>query len=98
MPEYNALYATSIPELKAQTQTANGDKTKILDLLLSQDDYDFGSAAWFLTSHCSRDVRRGLQAGMQAGWKKYITGCVNATVSEERLQYWQIAMKEMREV
>ncbi|EEP79744.1 predicted protein [Uncinocarpus reesii 1704] len=99
MPEWNTRYAASIPELKDQLKgPACNDKVKTLDLLLSKDDYDFGSAAWYLTTQCKPDVRKGLQEGTKVGWEKYITSCIQTTVSEERSKYWQSAIKEMKEL
>ncbi|WEW56829.1 hypothetical protein PRK78_002284 [Emydomyces testavorans] len=98
LADWNARYAASIPELKQQLDKGCLDRDKILDLLLSKDEYDFGSAAWYLTSQCSAEVRSGLQSGTQDGWEKYITGCVETKVSDERLQYWQKAMDEMKKV
>lgn len=67
----------------------------MLELLLSNEDYDFGSAAWFLTTQCSKSVRSSLQAGTEAGWEQYITGCVGTTVTSDRKQFWQRAMKAL---
>ncbi|EAS28427.3 uncharacterized protein CIMG_09631 [Coccidioides immitis RS] len=98
MPKWNARYLASIPELKDQREKVGDDKAKILDLLLSKDDYDFGSAAWYMTSQCTSDVRKGLQDGKEDGWEKYITACVGTTASGERLRYWQVAVKEMQKL
>ncbi|KAI1937944.1 hypothetical protein LOZ66_003526 [Ophidiomyces ophidiicola] len=95
MPQWNERYASSIDELKDSAQKLKCNKEKILDLLLSKDEYDFGSAAWYVSTQCNADVRRGLKEGTQAGWEKYITSCVQTTVSEERLRYWQAAMREI---
>ncbi|KAK2808742.1 hypothetical protein FQN50_004414 [Emmonsiellopsis sp. PD_5] len=94
-PHYNTLYAHSIPSLSHPLSKLNppDDVGATLDLLLSNDEYDFGSAAWFLTSQCTPEVRRGLQSGSREGWVGYLTGCVGTTVTEGREGYWRRAME-----
>ncbi|QKX60031.1 uncharacterized protein TRUGW13939_07173 [Talaromyces rugulosus] len=88
-PSFNKQYASSIPEIKDRV---NNNVSATLDLLLSRAHWDFGSAAWFLTTQCSEEVRLGLLQGSQAGWEAYISGCVNTTVTEERRAYWKRAV------
>ncbi|KAK2778759.1 hypothetical protein FQN53_001656 [Emmonsiellopsis sp. PD_33] len=93
-PTYNTLYAKSIPALSDPLGKIDPDDVgAILDLLLSNDEYDFGSAAWFLTSQCTPEVRKGLQSGSKEGWEGYLTGCVGTTVTEVREGYWRKAME-----
>ncbi|OKL56820.1 hypothetical protein UA08_07963 [Talaromyces atroroseus] len=87
-PTYNDKYAASIPALSEQYASATGNVTAILDLLVADDSYDFGSAAWFLTTQCSDSVRAELQQGSESGWEGYITSCVGTTVTDERKDYW----------
>lgn len=90
-PAYNKKYATSIPSLKIKvSQSANAGE--VLDLLLANKEYDFGSGAWFLTTQCSGDVRTALQKGDEQGWEGYITGCVGTEASQGRKAYWERAV------
>lgn len=95
-PAFNALYAASIHALAPKIPQTHDNVTSILDLLLSNDDFDFGSAAWFLTTQCKPDVRAALQNGTQAGWQYYLTSCVGTTVSDERLKYWNLANQALQ--
>ena len=92
-PEYNAKYAQSIPEISDEVTAANGDVAQILDLLLSEGEYDFGSGAWFLTTQCSKEVREQLQSGNEQGWEAYITQCVGTEANADRKAYWQKAVE-----
>lgn len=90
-PTYNKQYATSISSLKGRSsQSVNTGE--VLDLLLANKQYDFGSGAWFLTSQCSGDVRTALQKGDEQGWKGYITGCVGMEKSQGRKAYQERAV------
>lgn len=93
MPAFVREYAQSIPEL-APTLSAiasgGSDGLNAIRALVLPDQYSFGSAAWFLTSHC-RDVRPALQAGGQAGFEKYME-CLGVTATPERLAYWHRAV------
>ncbi|KAF9884333.1 hypothetical protein FE257_001846 [Aspergillus nanangensis] len=94
-PEFNAKYAASIPALADKLQAASGDPAKVLNVLLSDEKYDFGSGAWFLTSQCSKEVRSNLQSGSEAGWKDYISSCVGTDANDERKAYWTRAVKAL---
>ena|SRR5438876_809502 len=85
---FNGLYAASIPALASAYAKASGNVTAVLDLLLTDDRYDFGSAAWFLATQCSPAVRTALQTGLEAGWVNYLTVCVGTTATEDRKAYW----------
>lgn len=94
-PTFNQKYAASIPDIQGEAQSASGDVGKVLDLLLSDEKYDFGSAAWFLTSQCSADVRSALQSGSESGWESYISSCIGTTVTDDRKAYWTRAMQAL---
>lgn len=94
-PRYNALYAKSIPALKNELVPIAGNPTAVLDLLLREDAHDFGSAAWFLKTQCSPKIRNALRSGGEDGWRKYITSCVGAKATEERLEIWERAVEEL---
>ena len=91
-PKYNLEYAQSIPALKDKLAAAGTDPKAVLALLTADGNLDFGSAAWFLTTQCSADVRTALQAGTKEGWKSYITKCVLTTVTPQREAIWNRAM------
>lgn len=95
MPPYNLKYAESISELSDKLGPVRDDPAKVLDLLLSDEKYDFGSGAWFLTSHCSSDVRDALKSGSEAGWKRYISDCVGTTATDDRKAYWTRAAQAL---
>ncbi|KAM5455162.1 hypothetical protein MaudCBS49596_001802 [Microsporum audouinii] len=98
MPKYNALYAKSISELRGKIGPKLMNVDAVLDLLLSKDDYDFGSAAWFLTSQCTPAVRTALQSGSEDGWSKYLTECIGTSVTDERKKYWTKAMESVKKL
>ncbi|KAI9880305.1 MAG: hypothetical protein M1830_004184 [Pleopsidium flavum] len=91
-PTHNLLYASSIPALTAPLAAIPaGSSNAVRALLLANDDYDFGSAAWFLTTQCSAGMRSGLQNGGMDGWEAYLTGCVGTGVTGERQKGWERA-------
>lgn len=94
-PQYNLKYAQSIPALKDKLAAAGSDPKAILSLLTASGEYDFGSAAWYLTTQCSPTVRAGLKSGSLAGWQAYITQCIQTQATPERQAYWQRAAKMM---
>ncbi|CAK7202243.1 hypothetical protein SEUCBS139899_004965 [Sporothrix eucalyptigena] len=87
-PTYNQEYASSIPALASGITAANGDPDAIL-ALVTVDDYNFASGAWFLTSQCS-SIRSQLQANTDDGFAAYI-GCIGTTMNDDRLAYWHSA-------
>ena len=91
---FNQEYAQSIPELAGQLEgIAAGSDDQILGLLTANDDYDFGSAAWFLTTQCGDQVRQGLQTGGQAGWEQYVSECIGTSPTAGRQDYWERAVQ-----
>ncbi|KAF3490744.1 uncharacterized protein GIQ15_00261 [Arthroderma uncinatum] len=98
MPNFNALYAQSLSGLAAMIGPKFTNVDAVLGLLLSNDDYDFGSAAWFLTTQCTPAVRTALQSGSEDGWSKYLTECIGTTVTEERKGYWKKAMDSVKDL
>ena len=65
----------------------------ILKLLVTNDDYDFGSAAWFLRSQCGPATRRGLTNGGLIGWQAYVTDCLGTNITANRQAYYERAAK-----
>ncbi|EED12449.1 conserved hypothetical protein [Talaromyces stipitatus ATCC 10500] len=94
-PIFNEKYASSISEFSPAYASAKGNVTAVLDLLLSDGKYDFGSAAWFLTTQCSQAVRAELQSGSLSGWQGYISECVGTSVTDDRKGYWDKAVKAL---
>ena len=85
-PTFVKQYVSSIPALSNKTASAT-DPAAVLQLV-EPDEFSFGSAAWFLSTQCSQDVRSRLQAGTAAGWEAFVTGCVQTTVTDARKAYW----------
>jgi hypothetical protein len=95
MPNYNLMYARSIPELAdklnaittaTSTSGLSDDKLNAIRALVLTDDYAWASGAWFLTSQCASS-RAAIQAGGNAGFSAYM-GCVGAAADSDRLAYW----------
>ena len=105
MAAYNLMYAESIPELAPKVEiVTNGravdalsddQQNQVRALLISNETYDFGSGAWFLSQICSDSIRQQLQLGSEAGWEAYLSdsGCVGTTVTQDRTAYWRRAMQ-----
>lgn len=94
---YNALYAFSITELwpflEAYLNPDNAsrmDGDSLLELVLISDEYDFASAAWFLTSQCDK-YRTALERFDKEGWESYVTECLKSVVTDARRDYWDRA-------
>ena len=95
MPNYNLLYAKSIPALSSSlaaittassTEGLSDDELNAIRALVLPDQYSWGSAAWFLTTQCA-SARAALQAGGQAGYETYLA-CVGTSATSDRLAYW----------
>lgn len=94
-PMFNLKYAQSIPTLTDKLAAAGSDPKAVLALLTANGAYDFGSAAWFLSTQCSASVRAGLKTGSLAGWQSYIQDCVGTTPTPDRQAYYESAAKAM---
>ncbi|KAL1892254.1 hypothetical protein Sste5346_007210 [Sporothrix stenoceras] len=88
-PDFNAQYAAAIPALASGVAAANGDPDAIL-ALLTVDEYNFGSAAWYLSAVCTDEVRSQLQGNTDAGFTAYMV-CVGAPMTDQRMDYWHTA-------
>jgi hypothetical protein len=98
---FNLLYAQSIPALAAPLGAITGGAAAdtlttsqlepVLALLIDNTTYDFGSAAWFLTTQCTTDIQSGLQSGSLSGWQEYISECVGTAATADRQALWQTA-------
>ncbi|KAN0110275.1 hypothetical protein V8E51_006662 [Hyaloscypha variabilis] len=95
MPNYNLMYAQSIPALASQLSTIttatstsglSDDQLNAIRALVLPDEYSFASGAWFLTTQCV-SARPAIQAGGQAGYAAYLS-CVGTSATADRLAYW----------
>jgi len=90
---YNLKYAQSIPELARELPAAQAAGAEnVTSLLISYANYDFGSAAWFLTSQCDAGVVSGLAKPGTAAFNAYL-GCIGTSPSDQRTQYYTKALK-----
>jgi hypothetical protein len=95
MPEIVKKYATAIagPVAVAQAETAGGNASlnAVLALANDNDEKSFGSAAWFLSTQCSADVRAGLVSETEDGWHDFLTACVGTELDTSRDTLWVAA-------
>lgn len=84
---FNHQYALS---LKLDSVTLL-EPNQVLTRLLSNEAWDFGSAAWFLDTQCGPDVKTGLAAGGIDGFTAYLT-CIGTTMTLDREAYWHRAI------
>ncbi|CAG8896411.1 unnamed protein product [Penicillium egyptiacum] len=92
-PAFNKKYASSLSELKDKLPSVSNSPAELLDLLRSDSATDFGSGAWFLTTQCPKEVRTALADGSETGWQRFISDCVGTSVTDERREYWERAVK-----
>jgi hypothetical protein len=102
MASYNLAYARDMPELGpalqglgvsagAQAEDLSPELQDAVRGLVLEDRYAWASAAWFLDTWCSEDVRGGLRDQGRSGWEAYLVGCVGTQVDDGRVQYWERA-------
>lgn len=98
MYPYVKLYATSVlgEDAVAKAEAVGGDDgmNAVLALVNSDDEKSFGSAAWFLSSQCTQEVKAGLAAETVDGWHAFLTECVGTTVAD-RDALWLSAKQAM---
>ncbi|RMZ66903.1 hypothetical protein GMOD_00002281 [Pyrenophora seminiperda CCB06] len=96
MPNFVEKYATSVAgeAAVAKAKEVGGDAglVAVLALANADDEKSFGSAAWFVTTECTADIRAGLAAGTQDGWHKFLTDCVGTTLDPGRDVPWNAAI------
>ncbi|KAL7628351.1 hypothetical protein AAE478_002553 [Parahypoxylon ruwenzoriense] len=94
MFNFNLKYAQSIDALKGKVagvdENAPDDKKNEVLALVNDDQYNFGSGAWFLTTQCDSGVKDALKAGDDAGFQAYMQ-CVGVTIDSGRQAYWDRA-------
>lgn len=99
MPPFVKKYAASLAGDKAvaTAEAASGDAglNAVLALANSDDEKSFGSAAWFLTTQCTPQIRAGLVAETTEGWHNFLTQCVGTTDVPERDTPWVAAKQIM---
>ena len=83
---FNTQYAMFIHLGTAEQAGPSG----ILNALVSNETYDFGSAAWFLDTQCESSVKSGLATGEMDGFMAYLS-CIGTTMTPDREAYWQRA-------
>lgn len=94
-PAFNAKYADWIVAngqdgsiTQASVAAVAKDPAALLDLI-NTDKWSFASAAWFVTTQCGASQIQALGDGSQASFEAYLTGCVGATVTEDRIAGWE---------
>jgi hypothetical protein len=92
MPPFNLKYAKSLEDVRDQVANVtstdglpDAELDRILDLV-TVDEHNFGSGAWFLRSECPDTVVAALEADIDNGFEQYMA-CVGVEVGEERLAY-----------
>ena len=70
---YNRLYASFISALALKV---SNNISAVLDLLLSNNLYDFESAVWLLTFQYLLGNCTVLQTSSKTGWRNYTITCV----------------------
>lgn len=93
--KFNLEYAKSIPNLvrteEYKAAEAAGPEN-VTSLLIYYSNYDFGSAAWFLTSQCEPDVVSGLAKAGTKSFNAYLD-CIGTKADAERTKYYNNALK-----
>ncbi|KAE8144309.1 hypothetical protein BDV25DRAFT_171689 [Aspergillus avenaceus] len=95
-PAFNLEYAKSIVELSKDLASVSSNPEGVLNILLKNEAWDFGSGAWFLVNKCTQEVRTQLKSGSEAGWKGYISTCVGTEANQSRKEYWTRAMQALK--
>ncbi|KAK3906831.1 hypothetical protein C8A05DRAFT_29261 [Staphylotrichum tortipilum] len=92
----NMMSPTFISEYATELFGADKVAGKSLDDVLSlvtPDETNFASAAWYLTRKCSATVRSSLATGTDAGWVAY-NQCIGVDgMLSNRVEYWNRAKK-----
>ncbi|WPH00108.1 Hypothetical protein R9X50_00293100 [Acrodontium crateriforme] len=97
-PAYNLKYAEWLSTVcmncgitSAAISQAQAQGPAAVLALVNTDEWSFGSAAWYLATQCSADIRSGLSQGTQAGWEAYLQ-CVGTAANDERNALWSAAV------
>lgn len=95
--KFNLEYAKSISKLAPTEEFAAAEAAgpeNVTSLLISYKNYDFGSAAWFLTSQCEPDVVSGLAKAGTSSFNAYLD-CIGTKADAERTKYYNNALKAL---
>jgi hypothetical protein len=95
MPPFIEKYALAKTNATAVEQAKATGPDAVLALVNSNDEDSFGSAAWFMTSTCSPEVRKGLDEQTVGGWHEFLTQCVETTLDPLRDEPWVKAKQVM---
>ncbi|GAP82637.2 hypothetical protein SAMD00023353_0101710 [Rosellinia necatrix] len=91
MANFNKEFALSIDALKEQATAigdiSNPDNANKILALVTADEYNFASGAWYLTTKCP-EVADSLRAATDAAFTDYMEKCVGVTMTPERAAYW----------
>jgi hypothetical protein len=87
--QFTLQYATDL----FGADQVNGKSPDNVLAMVTVDEHNFGSAAWFLKTECTADVRTALETGTNDGWIAY-NKCIGVDGSlEERMAYWTRAQE-----
>ncbi|KAI8951090.1 hypothetical protein F4801DRAFT_546338 [Xylaria longipes] len=99
MYNYNLLYAQSIPALGDKLKALGAPDalktttdTNLMDnvrALVIDDEYNFGSGPWFLSTQCPGVIDK-LKANADDGFTAYMS-CVGTGITPQRQEYWSRA-------
>lgn len=78
MPDFVAEYAKSITALNTAGVT---DPDALLKLVMVPE-YTFGAAAWFHSTKCDQETKKGAKDGTTAGWELWLSKCVVTEIGE----------------
>jgi hypothetical protein len=81
--QYVKLYAEAL-----NLTTTGLDDNGVL-ALVTVDEYNFGSAAWFMTTQCAT-AKTTLATDPDAGWTSFMS-CVGVSNTADRQAYWTAA-------
>jgi hypothetical protein len=89
MAEFTLQYATDL----FGADQVNGKSPDEVLAMVTVDEHNFASAAWFLKTACTADVRTALETGTNDGWIAY-NKCIGVDGSlQERMAYWTRAQE-----
>lgn len=96
MAKYNLMYAKQIDGVKDQVKGVSSvdgltdDELNAILALVTPDEYNFASGAWFLTTQCDKGVRELLNSDPDKGYQAYMD-CIGTEMTDDRLAYWSRA-------
>ncbi|KAJ4295812.1 hypothetical protein N0V88_004514 [Collariella sp. IMI 366227] len=89
MPNFVTQYATSI---FGATDVTGKEPNAVL-AMVTNDNHNFASAAWYLVTTCKASEREALQKGDDAGWLEY-HNCIGVDGNApDRMPFWVEAKK-----